>query len=54
MGAKGTGESPISFEYFEEFDNLFGCKPNIKPVAVASSLLTEHNVSEEPVKKRVV
>lgn len=38
MGDKGTGESPCSFDYYKEFDEIFGDKPNIKPIAVASSI----------------
>lgn len=34
MGAKGTGEAPVCFEYFDEFEHLFGTKPNIIPVAI--------------------
>ena len=37
-GTRGTGESPIRFQYFEEFDDIFACSPNIKPVSEASSL----------------
>ncbi|XP_039313144.1 uncharacterized protein LOC105206057 isoform X4 [Solenopsis invicta] len=37
MGPKSTGSAPIKCEYFEELDNLFGKKPNVKPVSVCST-----------------
>ncbi|KYQ58875.1 hypothetical protein ALC60_02116 [Trachymyrmex zeteki] len=37
MRSKSTGSAPIKCEYFDELDNLFGKKPNIKPVSVCST-----------------
>ncbi|XP_018402146.1 PREDICTED: uncharacterized protein LOC108779259 [Cyphomyrmex costatus] len=37
MGPKSTGSTPIKCEYFDELDNLFGKKPNVKPVSVCST-----------------
>lgn len=37
MGPKTTGQPPLDFEFFEEFDELFSEKPNIIPVCVVSS-----------------
>lgn len=37
MKATQTGASAVYFQYFNEFHELFGKKPNIQPVAVASS-----------------
>ncbi|KAK0077879.1 hypothetical protein PV326_009731, partial [Microctonus aethiopoides] len=38
MSDKASGEEKFIFEYLEEFNELFGKDPNIKPIAVASSL----------------
>lgn len=32
MSSKSTDESPIVFDYFLEFDEIFGSKPSIKPL----------------------
>lgn len=37
MDGKGTGKTLMCFEYFDEYENLFVSKPNIKPVAIVSS-----------------
>lgn len=37
MGNKSSGQSPIVFDYFLEFDDIFGSKPSVKPLAIASS-----------------
>jgi hypothetical protein len=37
-GNKGSGESPLSFHYYDEFDDIFGNHPNVKPMKCASSL----------------
>lgn len=37
MGPKSTGQSPVEFEFFEEFDGIFSKKPNIIPVCIVSS-----------------
>ncbi|KAJ3661720.1 hypothetical protein Zmor_006107 [Zophobas morio] len=48
MGSRGTGESPVSFEYFDEFDAIFGDKPNVRPIATASSSRASSSTSSEP------
>lgn len=45
MGPKSTGAAPIKCDNFEEFDDLFENKPNITPVAIASSS-RDDNISE--------
>lgn len=60
MGDKQSGKSPVSFEYFEEFDEIFGKRPNITPTAAASSIqgcsfnvISEDNENAfEPEKKK--
>lgn len=63
MGPKKTGDPPVKFEYFTEFDQIFGKEHNIKPVAVASSMMGGSSTScetpdegsegsEKPTKKR--
>lgn len=37
MGPKGTGQAPIDFDYYDEFEEMFSEKPNVYPVSVASS-----------------
>lgn len=37
MGPKSTGAAPVKCDNFEELDELFGNKPNVIPVAIASS-----------------
>lgn len=37
MEPKSTGSTPIKCKYFDELDNLFDKKPNIKPVSVCST-----------------
>lgn len=37
MGNNSSGARAITFEYFEEFDEIFHQEPNITPVAIASS-----------------
>lgn len=37
MGPKSTGAAPLKCDNFEELDELFGNKPNVTPVAIASS-----------------
>lgn len=39
MSCRGTGESPVVFDYFDEFDDMFGKNHNIEPIALASSIL---------------
>lgn len=60
MGNKSTGESPIVFDYFLEFDEIFGSKPSVKPLAIASSSKLEVNIqsdstdeNEKPEKKNI-
>lgn len=38
MGAKSSGSACINFEYFDEFDELFGKDHNVKPLAMAASV----------------
>lgn len=38
MSNKGSGKSPFKFEYFVEFDKMFGDKPNVTPPVLAGSL----------------
>ncbi|CAH0564235.1 unnamed protein product [Brassicogethes aeneus] len=64
MGSRGTGEAPVYFEHFEMLDAFLGKKPNIIPVAVASSLkgdrvplsmdnaLNDDNGHDEPKSKK--
>lgn len=60
MGPKSTGQSPLDFEFFEEFDDLFSKKPNIIPVCIVSSDVPgsaqEENLEdiEEPVEEQPV
>ncbi|XP_018378207.1 PREDICTED: uncharacterized protein LOC108770936 isoform X1 [Trachymyrmex cornetzi] len=37
MGPKSTGAAPLKCDNFDELDELFGNKPNVIPVAIASS-----------------
>ncbi|KYM93661.1 hypothetical protein ALC62_15740 [Cyphomyrmex costatus] len=37
MGPKSTGAAPLKCDNFKELDELFGNKPNVIPVAIASS-----------------
>lgn len=37
MSDRNTGGKRIHFEYFDEFDELFGDDPNVVPIAIASS-----------------
>ncbi|KAF5275493.1 hypothetical protein FQR65_LT16637 [Abscondita terminalis] len=37
VGGKGSGESPVHFDYFVEFSEIFGTKPNVVPIALAAS-----------------
>lgn len=34
---RNTGAAAVKFDYFSQFDEIFGTKPNITPIAVASS-----------------
>lgn len=47
MGNKSTYESPIVFDYFLEFDEIFGSKPSVKPLAIASSSKLQVNVHDD-------
>lgn len=48
QSSRKTGERAMKFDYFEQFHALFGKDPNIKPVAVASSMNpTEKAASNE-------
>ncbi|KAF5275767.1 hypothetical protein FQR65_LT16541 [Abscondita terminalis] len=38
MGTHNTGDAYYKFDYFNEFDDIFGKKPNVLPVAIATSL----------------
>ncbi|KAK5644583.1 hypothetical protein RI129_005883 [Pyrocoelia pectoralis] len=38
MKATSSGAAAIQFAYYEEMDEIFGKKPNVQPVALASSL----------------
>lgn len=53
MGDKHTGASPVEFDYFNEFDEIFGEKPSVEPSAIASSSHQEtfENEEEHPRKK---
>ncbi|CAL1671733.1 unnamed protein product [Lasius platythorax] len=64
MGNKSTGQSPFVFDYFLEFDDIFGSKPSVKPLAIASSSKqvniqqddsTDENLyeSDEPERKKI-
>lgn len=47
MSNKSTGESyPITFDYFLEFDEIFGSKPSVKPLAIASSSTLKYSTSQ--------
>ncbi|CAH0563116.1 unnamed protein product [Brassicogethes aeneus] len=37
MKNTSTGAPAIKFEYFDQFNDMFGKKPNITPIAIASS-----------------
>lgn len=37
MGSKATGDSTFDFKYLPEMDDIFSIKPNITPLATASS-----------------
>lgn len=37
MKSKQTGASPYRFDYFDIFHEIFGQKPNVEPIALASS-----------------
>lgn len=52
MGIKSTGSKFIKFEFFKEFDDIFGKEPNVVPVSVASSskgIDNIKNLSKPPV-----
>lgn len=59
MGNKSTGQSPIVFDYFLEFEEIFGSKPSVKPLAIASSSKLQVNIqdstdeNDEPEKKKI-
>jgi len=38
---KITGATPKTYRYYNEMDNLYGDKPNVNPVALASNMRTE-------------
>ncbi|XP_031342999.1 uncharacterized protein LOC116173531 [Photinus pyralis] len=38
MKATSSGAAAIQFTYYEEMDDIYGKKPNVEPIAVASSL----------------
>lgn len=40
MSARSTGAKAVHFEYYTEFDEIFGADPNIEPVTTASSSRT--------------
>lgn len=60
MGDKASGASPIVFDYFQEFNEIFGEKPSVTPTAIASSsdqavaTLKSKNIEtdKEPAKKK--
>lgn len=35
---KGTGVTPKTYRYYDETDNIFGEKPSVNPVAIASNM----------------
>lgn len=37
IGSKRSGEAPRYFKYFDEIDEIFSDRPNVVPVALASS-----------------
>lgn len=45
MGSGDTGNKRFKFDYFDEFDRLFNKKPNVEPIAVASSSAGVKNVT---------
>jgi len=47
MGNKSTGESPMIFDYFLEFDEIFGSKPSVTPLAIASSSKLQANIQDD-------
>lgn len=60
LGSKGTGEAPVNFDYLDEMNEIFGQKPNIVPIAIASSSRGtkdnngegEEEQTEEPPRKK--
>lgn len=47
MGPRKTGEKNIKFDYFHEFDELFGSDANINPRVLASSARGSCNLPSE-------
>lgn len=37
MGPRSTGSKPFHFDFYEEFDEMFGKDPNIQPISTAST-----------------
>lgn len=37
MSDKASGQKKITFEYFDEFEDMFSSEPNISPLAIAST-----------------
>ncbi|CAH0556428.1 unnamed protein product [Brassicogethes aeneus] len=46
MKSTSSGEACVKFKYFNELDAIFGTKPNVKPVAVASNLVRRKRLRE--------
>lgn len=47
MGSKATGSKALKFDYFDEFQDIFGSDPNVEPLAVASSSRGEDNIPDK-------
>jgi hypothetical protein len=47
MSAKSTGQKRFDFTYFDEFDEIFGKTPSVKPVSIASSSRIDNDVLDE-------
>lgn len=43
MSIRSTGASALQFEFYEEFDEMFGNDPNIVPKSIASSSRNQEN-----------
>lgn len=46
MGDNATGASPILFDYFDEFEEIFGYKPSIKSTHIASTSAGKRSLDE--------
>lgn len=52
MGDNATGASNFVFDYFDEFDEIFGDKPSIKPTHIASTSAGKSSLDEVEIEEK--